>query len=237
MNPAEPAINREVASSVSARGIGRICHFTRFAALDGIAAWRAVLSNALLRGVRTEFEQNDPVRYDGHEDYVSCTVQYPNVFLLTKWMEERGDDWVVLCMDPEPIAYSNSLFCPTNAATNSGALLEPGPEGFQRMFRNDPSQEFGDRSPAHLRNAPTDNQAELLVRSGVKADLIRSLVVRDSAAGERLRDSFDIGTLPVPVKLVACRAFFDRDLAYQVQWGRRPDTFHQVLAAPTAEEG
>lgn len=168
-----------IANEIGRRRITRLCHFTRLALLDQIISDHAILSNQELKNRGQTVYRNDYYRHDGHLDYVSCSVQFPNLFVLDIFRErnELDDSWVVMLLDPHLLESSSTRFCPVNAATDKGVHVSDGFDGFQAIFGPYPPSKYGiRRSSNHLKSCPTDLQAEVLIQRSVSADSIIGLV-------------------------------------------------------------
>jgi len=169
----------DIESEISRRGIKRLCHFTRLTSFGQIASDREIVStNALIDRGRSA-NRNDSRRYDRHLDYISCSVQYPNLYVLDTFRERYGQagPWAVLLLDPKLLELPSTLFSPVNAATANGDYVSAGIDGFDAMFQsNPPSARRTSRGASHLKSCPTDHQAEVLVHSSIPAERILGVV-------------------------------------------------------------
>lgn len=169
----------DIESEISRRGITRLCHFTRLTSFDQIASDKEIVSTSTLIDRGLSAHRNDSRRYDRHLDYISCSVQYPNLYVLNAFREgnSQADPWVVLLLDPKLLELSSTLFSPVNAATASGDHVSAGLDGFDAMFQPyPPSVHRTSRAAGHLRSCPTDHQAEVLVLRSIPADRILGVV-------------------------------------------------------------
>jgi hypothetical protein len=162
-------MNAEVLREVERRGITRICHFTPHRNLVHIATGTGLLSSAALNDAeRKAFTPQDLERWDRHPDHISCSVEYPNAWYYRQKVEndQTFRTWVVVTIDPKHLAQDQTRFCHRNASAGQGAFIRDGIEGFGAMYES-PVQGAGgntySRTPTHLRQCPTDNQAEALV--------------------------------------------------------------------------
>lgn len=214
----------DVHSNAIARGVTRLCHFTRSESLPGIIERGAVLATAVLREEGLTFRANDPWRFDRHTTHISCTIQHPNSFCLNKMGDPRSEDWVVLLFDPEPLWADDTLFCPVNASKDCGAHIQEGVAGFERMFGSLPVM-WGHRSQHHLVASPTDVQAEVLVRDCMPLHLVRGVVVRDKAQLVRERVRLANSQLSdLPFGVAACPEYFRSwSIANAIQRGQAID--------------
>ncbi|MDF1597924.1 MAG: DarT ssDNA thymidine ADP-ribosyltransferase family protein [Acidimicrobiia bacterium] len=202
-----------IQGKVDARGITRLCHITRSMTLPFIVEMGEIVATSRLdQDELAIYYPNDHMRLDGHKTHVSCSVQYPNAWYLklVQAREPLFKDWIVLLIEPDPLWWSNTLFCPVNAATEHGRYIAEGKDGFDAMFENfTPTGRIG-RGLTHLASCPTDNQAEVLVLDGIPLDLVRCVVVRDEAQAKRERWKLSEFGLSVPeLGLAICPEFFD----------------------------
>ena len=111
-----------IGNEIGRRRITRLCHFTRLKLLGRIISDHEILSNQELMNRGQTVCRNDYYRHDGHLDYLSCSVQYPNLFVLDKFRQRRDSDdsWVVVLLDPNLLESSSTRFSPVNAATDKG---------------------------------------------------------------------------------------------------------------------
>ncbi len=176
------------------RGISRLCHLTPFRNLVHIASGEGLLSTKQLDDRdRDTFNKQDLERLDGHPDYISCSIEYPNAWY---GRQRRSDtaraaslfpDWVCLTIEPKHLWGDTTLFCPRNAAAEGGRLIRSGIEAFESLYA--PSvQGSGNRlfTRDGLPSAcPTDQQAEVLVHRHVPLKDIQHVIVADEAQARR----------------------------------------------------
>ena len=98
---AMPDIESDILDHVARRDITRLVHFTRAESLKEIIQDQEIASIWRLRCRNRTVATNDLKRLDGHLDYVCCSVEYPNVYVLDRYSEENPDrQWVVLFLHP-----------------------------------------------------------------------------------------------------------------------------------------
>lgn len=190
-------VNREILDEIARRGISRLCHFTHVESLPDIFRYKGVISQKMAESRNIRLRINDPARLDNHLRYVSASVQYPNLYVLSRFMDRidpNPDHWVFIFFSPSLMANYSTLFCPVNAAANGGQFITGGVTGFDSMFRD--CIEFGHhphpgesliRTHSHLMSSPTCLQAEVLVRDTVDADEFRAIVTVSEAAADAVR--------------------------------------------------
>ena len=158
-------------------------------------------------------------RLDGHRDYISCSVQVPNAWLLDAYRENghHTDEWIVLLLTPELLQQPSTRFSPVNAATAFGAHVTDGPDGLEAMFQQrPPSVNPIWRCQKHARSCPTDNQAEALVHQAIFTDEIIGIVCMTPESQQhvdRLHDSWDD---PKPVTSVRDLLFDPHVLKHRI---------------------
>ena len=111
------------------RGITRICHFTQSRNLAHIFDDPLGLcSKRTLQQYDMPHNPTDPDRYDGRDDLICCSIEYPNTYYFAKVREQDHlfKDWVVLMIDPSYLWHPETCFCPCNAARARGAISKQG---------------------------------------------------------------------------------------------------------------
>lgn len=158
------------------RGITRLVHFTRVKSLKMIIDDGKIESTRILRKTRRRISINDRMRLDSHLDYICCSVQYPNVYLLDNYRKRNtANKWVILFLNTDLIISNSTRFSRVNAAKYRGQLVQDGIEGFESMFRRQVHGMY--RLSTHLFNCPTDIQSEVLVKGPVPISKIIGLAV------------------------------------------------------------
>ena len=134
---------KKIRAEIQRRNITRVCHFTRLENMKSIYH-HGILSTRTLQlrshsGATENFLQNDDKRLDNNFG-ISCSVQFPNIKLLRKWMDYTysQSSWVILNINPGVLSENGAVnrFCETNAATNKGSLVQIGSQGFKAMFKS-----------------------------------------------------------------------------------------------------
>jgi hypothetical protein len=174
----------EIRQEVERRGIRGLCHFTPVESLSGIIQDQRVWSRSELLRRRPNALVNDQSRVDGHTEYVCCSVQYPNLYLLDRF-RYRGhinsnSAWAVLIFKRDLLAHPRTRFCPLNAAKDYGAHIGDGLEGLLSMFAYSPPPSDQYRRITHLETCPTDRQAEVLVHHSVPIEAIVGVVLESN---------------------------------------------------------
>ena len=167
------------------RGITRLCHFTPSRNLTHIVTGEEgiLATKKLQESERSIFTPTDLERLDGHEDAISCSIEYPNAWYFDKARSKDVlfKDWVVLLINPEYLWLPGTCFCPRNAASNRGRNVLEGEVGFLALFAKSVTgsgRQTFNRSPVHLPCCPTDDQAEVLIPDQIAKSDILAIVVR-----------------------------------------------------------
>ena len=142
---------------------------------------------------RDTFNKQDHKRLDGHPDYISCSIEYPNAWYgRQRFSDPSGaaplfPDWVCLTVEPKHLWADTTLFSPRNAAADGGTHIGSGLDAFEALYK--PSVlGAGNRTFTRGRlpsACPTDDQAEVLVHQHVPLEDIQHVVVADEAQAKR----------------------------------------------------
>jgi hypothetical protein len=221
---ADPALG----ARIQELGITRLCHLTPTRNFVHIAAeGSGLLSLAQLDDdVRSVFQQQDPNRWDGHPDHISCSIQYPNAWYLRQKKTAFGEaanfpDWTMLGIDPRHLLREDTLFCPENAAKGRGARLRGGLVGFEALYENEGPYP---RSPTRIGACPSNDQAEAMICRQIPLDDITTIFVPDAAQAARQYVQLEqIGVDPTSFDYVIAPDFFDaRRLSAEMRDGSPP---------------
>jgi ssDNA thymidine ADP-ribosyltransferase, DarT len=140
-------------------------------------------SEKLKEDERSIFTSIDLMRLDGHEGYISCSIEYPNAWYFAKarLRDVLFEDWVVLFITPRYLWMPGTRFCPRNAAADYGRSVSEGKTAFLALFANEVRGAHGKtflRGAAHLLCCPTDEQAEVLIPDQIEMADILGIAVR-----------------------------------------------------------
>lgn len=198
------------------RGITRICHFTQSRNLAHIFDDSLGLcSKRTLQQYDMPHNPTDPDRYDGRDDLICCSIEYPNTYYFAKVREQDRlfKDWVVLMIEPSYLWHPETCFCPCNAARSCGGYIRTGIEGFRSLYTPiSPGFTAYRRSTRHLPAAPTDIQAEVLLKDPIPIDSIIGIAVHteEQACREICRLELQGITLDKPIYIAP--DFFNKAL-------------------------
>jgi len=174
---------------LTARGVTRLCHFTKFQSLTHIiSSPYGILASSSIR--QDTKNVTDMARYDGELDYVCCSVQYPNSWFLSKAMQNNHDsifkDWVVLYIDISILNHNSAKFCPCNASTDYGSHIDGDMEKIDSIFAlSVPTYQYP-RTPNMLTSCTTDGQAEILIKDSIPREYIIGIVVGNIDVASRV---------------------------------------------------
>lgn len=215
----------QIQDIIKSRGITRLCHFVRTNKLlhilkhpEGIRA-----SDFIPKDV---FEANDHKRLDRATEYVNCSVEYPNYWYLKRIKHENKvfEDWAILFINTDIIREENSKFCVTNAATKGGALIKSGAEAFKEIFddRIAGSNHVSARNQRKLKNAPTDDQAEILIYQNIPREYIDGVVFESEDIAKDKLISWDIAGISNEYDIYISKDLFCESVSRKVNAGIMP---------------
>lgn len=174
---------------LTARGVTRLCHFTKFQNLTHIIPSKTgVLASNSIRQDTKNVTDNE--RYDNELDYVCCSVQYPNSWFLKKAMQNNTDkifnDWLVLYIDLSILNYQKAKFCPCNASKGNGIYINDNMEEIDSIFAISVPTFSYPRSPSMFASCPTDGQAEILIKDSIPREYIIGIVTGNEDVAKRV---------------------------------------------------
>ncbi len=195
------------------RGITRLCHFTQsrnlahiFDDLYGLCSTRTLQDHDM------PHNPTDPDRYDGRDDLVCCSIEYPNTYYFLKVREHDRlfKDWVVLLIDPSYLWHTETCFCPCNAARSRGGYIQTGLNGFRSLYATtSPGISFS-RPARHLPAAPTDIQAEVLLKDPIPLESIIGIVVKSEEQAQREVCRLNLQGISIDKPIYIAPDFFKR---------------------------
>jgi len=179
-------MNNPIETEAAQRGITRLCHFTPSRNLVHIASdTTGILATAKLEeSERRVYTPTDLQRYDNHEGYICCSVEYPNAWYWARAQEKETlfRDWVILFIKPDHLWMPGTRFCSRNAAADCGRGAAEGYKAFTGMYASEVAGAQGrvfTRTSGQLKCCPTDEQAEVLVPDQISAEDVIAIGVRD----------------------------------------------------------
>ncbi len=213
------------------RGITRICHFTQSRNLAHIFDDPLGLcSKRTLQQHDMPHNPTDPDRYDGRDELICCSIEYPNTYYFAKVREQDHlfKDWVVLMIDPSYLWHPETCFCPCNAARSRGAYIKKGINGFLSLYAaTSPGINFS-RPDGHLPAAPTDIQAEVLLKDPIPHDSIIGIAVHTEEQAHREICRLKLQGITLDKLIYIAPDFFNKaHLSCLIQRGvRAPETIY-----------
>lgn len=163
------------------RNIKYLMHFTREENLDSILQYGLLPRNQL---EPKECIVNDMYRYDGCEDAVCTSIEFPNYKMFYSLRTENPlTNWVVLAIDSNVLLDFPCAFCETNAGSSD--IYQVPIE--KRMGRRAFLEMFKDISYGRKREDlkipdyyPTNPQAEVLVFGTIPVAYIKNVFFDNS---------------------------------------------------------
>jgi len=212
-------------------GITRLCHLTPLRNLLHIASGEGLLSVAQLEDERAVFDQQDLNRFDNNPDFISCSIEYPNVWYLRKRRKEATPlqrlfpEWVCLLIDRKYLWQPSTEFCPRNAAASGGTLLRPGYDAFCELYADRVTGAQGkDRGRgAKPKPCPTDDQAEVMIHRHIPLEDANTIVFADEEQATNNLGALRLLGVPIDsLDFLICPSFFETQLSPLLRSGRIP---------------
>jgi hypothetical protein len=215
----------QIQQECKVRGITRLCHFTQSRNLAHIFdSPLGLYSTKTLQSLGMPHNPTDPNRYDGRDDLICCSIEYPNTYYFhtVRGHDHLFKDWVVLLIEPDYLWQPDTCFCPCNAARECGNYIQTGFQGFLSLYEDtSPGIKFS-RPPSHLSAASTDIQAEVLVKDPIYLDSIIGVVVQSMEQAEQEVFRFNLQGISINKPIYIVPDFFNRsNLSRLIQQGRR----------------
>ncbi|MFV0364677.1 MAG: DarT ssDNA thymidine ADP-ribosyltransferase family protein [Suipraeoptans sp.] len=213
--------SEEIRRLLLARNVKRLCHLTQINNLisilygeEGVWATDFIDEDNLFR--------NDTERLDGKTDYISTSIEYPNVWYYRnkKYANPEVSEWAILFIDPIVCELETSLFCPVNAATSHGAYIGREYQQLYKMFSSD----LGNRKRTvnMLSCCPTDDQAEVLIYKNIPTKYISGIAFEREHTMKAFKDLFEKYNVAYP-DLYVSNELFGTAMSSKVRMGLRPD--------------
>lgn len=219
-------MNEVILKEIKARGITRLCHFTKSKNLSHILNdFNGIIATDELPELYKDI--NDSERYDGKLEYVCCSIQYPNFFYLQRIKESDilFKDWVILCIDPNIILKEETMFSKVNAATERGKYITGGIEGFRKLFSQQVSTNKRSivRSLTIPNNCTTDIQAEVLVNKIIPKQYIKGIIVKTEKQAKEEHARMKIWQIKEDIPIIISPELFTKDVYKKIALGQLPD--------------
>lgn len=222
-------MNSSIEGDALRRGVTRLCHFTPSRNVAHILSGNSGLlaSKYLKDDEREVFNPTDLHRFDGFDDHVCCSIEYPNGWYFRKARACGGlfRDWVVLLIKPDWLWHDNTKFSQRNAAAGRGAGVEQGFEAYRRLFAPSVTGAYDNtytRDLLHPDWLPTDEQAEILIGSAISLEDVTGIAVANEAQAKREFARFRILQREHPRIMVVPAMFDAYGLSAAIRRGIRP---------------
>jgi ssDNA thymidine ADP-ribosyltransferase, DarT len=231
----------EVLQRARARGITRLCHFTRAVNLPHILVTGEIRSTAQLALSAESFRNTDDKRLDGRPHQISCSLEYPNAWYLdsARTVDRNFRDWIVLVLALDLIAGPGVDFCPVNSARSRGSRIADGSvDSFEAMFApRVTGNSSRSRSPDHPDWWPTDDQAEVMISGAIPIENVQRIIVEnhDQAALLLFQLRGQDLDAALPPLFTAADLFSGSRLSKSVRAGIRPEERGYMPSAYLAE--
>ncbi len=178
---------REIQNEITKRGVTRLCHMTSMRNLISILYKdTGILANDFME--EEIIHRNDPDRMDGKTDYISTSIQYPNVwyYRYRRNIAAVTGDWVVIFIDTDICRSNNTLFSPVNAAKARGAYLSSDINVLVRSFSDMVNGRL--RTSNMLKGCPTDDQAEIMIYKEIPVEYFKGIAFESRDAANRFTE-------------------------------------------------
>lgn len=207
----------EIQNMIKKRGVTRLCHMTEVDNLVSILEnHTGILANDYLS--KELFHRNDMDRLDGKTDYISTSIQYPNMWYYN-YKKNQGD-WCVIFIDAAICRRENTLFCPVNAAAGRGAYLGVGVNSLRYLFGDNVKGRV--RTKNMLNCCPTDNQAEVMIYKEIPVSFIKGIGFETMEAIDRFIDTAQEQGIEWP-PLYLAPTLFSTSLSRYIRAGVTPE--------------
>lgn len=209
---------------LAARGVTRLCHFTKLRSLTHITASEdGILASGSIR--QDTKNVLDTARYDGELEYVCCSFQYPNSWFMEKAVRSNQDEifkeWLVLYVDPRILNDRAAKFCPCNASREYGRHIQDDMSNIESVFSSSVSTFKYGRSPKMLSCCPTDGQAEVLIQGNIPRNYIIGIAVGDEDIAKRIYAMLKTsGVAQIPLYIAP--DVMTKNWSSMIKDGRRP---------------
>ena len=211
---------QEIDIALRKHNISRLCHMTQIDKLFSILYGdNGIWASDFYKG--SVMYRNDMERRDGQTEYISTSIEYPNVWYYntTKNVNPKVNTWAVLFIEPEVCKADSTLFCPINSASSQGRYIGDGVENLNRAFEN--TVGFRHRTPTMFDCCPTDDQTEVLVYRHIPVNAICGLAFETEAIVRVMHELFDKYGVRYP-NLYASRDLFTTVMSSMIRHGIRP---------------
>ena len=216
----------EIGRILEEHGVSRLCHITQIDKLFSIlygneGIWATDFCNS------KSMYKNDMDRMDGKTEYISTSIEYPNVWYYSnkKDVNPYVNNWAVLFIDPALCQEDKTLFCPINSAASKGGYISEDAKILRASFNHQVG--YRRRTRNMLNCCPTDDQAEVLVYKHVPVNRIIGIAFETEHTLNTMLKLFDKYSLDYP-DLYLAREIFTTELSNSIRNGCRPEEIIKV---------
>lgn len=188
---------------IEERGIKNLVHFTHIDNLSSIMNFGLLSRTYLERSHDRKLARfNDDLRIDGHKNAISLSISFPNYKLFFKWSHNEREDWVVLSIKPDVLWEKESLFFPTNAASNknrsAAKTYARSVESLYSLFGDyqDSDRQISRKLLNLSADLPTNPQAEILVFSPIEPVFITAISFHNQKCADRWINQHPLSSCP-----------------------------------------
>lgn len=210
---------------LKAHGVTRLCHFTKFQSLTHIIpSVEGILASKVIR--HDIKNATDELRADNADDYVCCSVEYPNSWFLDRAIRRDTNiifkEWVTLYINLEILNIKDSKFCACNASTCGGSHINSDMNQVGSIFAQSVPTFRYPRSQEMLSCCPTDGQAEILIKDNIPRDHLSGIAVGNDDIAQRvyaMLKLYGVEKMPIYIAPDVLSSKWSKD----IKKGRRPE--------------
>lgn len=210
----------EIMETLNTHHVTRLCHMTQIDKLFSILCGDSgIWASDFYEG--TAMYHNDCERRDGKTEYISTSIEYPNVwyYKAKRYVNPHVNTWAVIFIDPIVCENEKTLYCPINSAASGGRYISDDVSGLKTAF--DISVGRRKRTENMLDCCPTDDQAEVMVYRHISTTAIKGVVFESEAIARVLQSLFEKYHVGYP-DLYASSDMFSTELSRMVRNGYKP---------------
>lgn len=212
---------KQIQNEIKKRGITRLCHMTQIEKLILILEGdTGILADDYIE--EKNLHKNDQDRLDGRTDFISTSIQFPNVWYYRFRRNVRTEmtDWAVIFIDSQICRRSNTLFSPVNAATAKGACIGTGVNRLKASFEDFVGGRT--RTTNMLVNCPTDDQAEIMIYKEIPTSCFKGIAFETIDAVKKFINLAENYGISYP-KLYLAPDLFTTTLSTKIRLGIEPE--------------
>lgn len=213
-------MKQNIETVLAEHNIRRLCHMTQLDKLFSILyGGTGIWATDFYEG--TGLYKNDSERRDGCTDYISTSIEYPNVWYYNakKDVNPKVNTWAVIFIDANICREESTLFCPINSASSKGRYIGNQAENLSKSF--DSVVGYRHRSPLMLDCCPTDDQAEVLIYRYIPVSAICGVAFESAAITRLMKELFEKYGVSYP-DLYSAKDLFSTNMSHMIRHGYKP---------------